>query len=101
MRAAAAKIGLALLLLADAASGAWRRAVAATIILRLRPTRAAWQAKGKMEFLWATPVMEYDGRDQCLVSRRSAVLRRLHAVDARRLQERRPWVVSFPILGRF
>ena len=40
-------------------------------------------------------------RDQCLVSRRSAVLRRLHAVDARRLRERRPWVVSFPILGRF
>ena len=44
-----------------AASGAWRHAVAATIILRLRPARGAWQARGKMEFLWATPVMEYDG----------------------------------------
>jgi hypothetical protein len=28
-------------------------------------------------------------------SRRPAVRRRLHAIDARRLQERRPWVVSF------
>ena len=61
MRWAAARIGLALLLLADAASGAWRHAVAATIIVRLRPARGAWQARGKMEFLWATPVMEYDG----------------------------------------
>ena len=33
-------------------------------------------------------------------SRRPAVRRRLHAIDARRLQERRPWVVSFSILGR-
>ena len=29
------------------------------------------------------------------------VLRRLHAVDARRLQERRSWVVCFPILSEF
>ena len=29
------------------------------------------------------------------VTRRPAVLRRLHAIDARRLQERRSWVVSF------
>ena len=28
-------------------------------------------------------------------SRRPAALRCLHAIDARRLQERRPWVVSF------
>jgi len=35
------------------------------------------------------------------LSRRPAVLRRLHAIDARRLQERRSWVVSFPILSRF
>ena len=34
-------------------------------------------------------------------SRRPAVLRRRHAIDARRLQETRPWVVSVPILGRF
>ena len=61
MRPAAAKIGLALLLLADAASGAWRHAVAAVTLTRLRPARGAWQARGKMEFLWATPVMEYDG----------------------------------------
>ena len=29
------------------------------------------------------------------------VPRRFHAIDARRLQERRPWVASFSILGRF
>ena len=37
-------------------------------------------------------------------SRRSggiAVLWRLHAIDARRLQERRSWVVSFSILRPF
>ena len=34
-------------------------------------------------------------------SRRPAVLRRLHAIDARRLQERRSWVVSFFILSAF
>ena len=62
MRCSAAKIGLAMLLLAHAASGAWHHAIAATALLRtLRPARGEWQAKGKMEFLWATPVMEYDG----------------------------------------
>ena len=71
-----------MLLLAHAASGAWHHAVAATALIStlrparaqwqravaaitltstLRPARGAWQAKGKMEFLWATPVMEYDG----------------------------------------
>ena len=30
-------------------------------------------------------------------SRRPAVLRRLHAIDARRLQERMSWLVSFSI----
>ena len=34
-------------------------------------------------------------------SRRPAVRRRLHAIDARRLQERRPWVVSFSISRPF
>ena len=34
-------------------------------------------------------------------SRRPAVLRRLHAIDATRLQERRSWVVSFSILSRY
>ena len=34
-------------------------------------------------------------------SRRPAVLRCLHAIDARRLQERRSWVVSFSSLGPF
>ena len=34
-------------------------------------------------------------------SRRPAVLQCLHAIDARRLQERRSWVVSFSILGPF
>ena len=34
-------------------------------------------------------------------SRRPAVLRCLHAIDARRLQERRSWVVSFSILRLF
>ena len=34
-------------------------------------------------------------------SRRPAVLRCLHAIDARRLQERRSWVVSFSILRPF
>jgi len=36
-----------------------------------------------------------------VVSRRPAVLRRLHAIDARRLLERRSWVVSFSILRPF
>ena len=35
------------------------------------------------------------------LSRRPAVLRRLHAIDARRLQERRSWVVSFSIMRPF
>ena len=64
MRSAAAKIGLAMLLLAHAASGTWqhwKHAIATTALLRMRPARGEWQAKGKMEFLWATPVMEYDG----------------------------------------
>ena len=34
-------------------------------------------------------------------SRRPAVLRRLHAIDARRLREGRSWVVSFSISGPF
>ena len=34
-------------------------------------------------------------------TRRPAVLRRLHAIDARRLRESRRWVVSFPILRPF
>ena len=34
-------------------------------------------------------------------SRRPAVLRRLHAIDAHRLQERMSWLVSFSILGPF
>ena len=34
-------------------------------------------------------------------SRRPAVLRCLHAIDARRLQETRSWVVSFSILRPF
>ena len=61
MRCTATKIGLAMLLLAHAASGAWQHAIAATALLRMRQARGEWQAKGKMEFLWATPVMEYDG----------------------------------------
>ena len=35
------------------------------------------------------------------VSRRPAVLRCLHAIDARRLRETRSWVVSFSILRQF
>ncbi len=34
-------------------------------------------------------------------SRRFEVLRRLHAIDARRLEERSSWLVSFSMLGRF
>ena len=34
-------------------------------------------------------------------SRRPAVRRRLHAIDARRLQERMSWLVSFPIVRPF
>ena len=33
-------------------------------------------------------------------SRRPAVLRRLHAIDATRVHQTRSWVVSFSILGR-
>ena len=39
--------------------------------------------------------------DGAVRSRRPAVLRRIHAIDARRLQERRSWVLSFPILRPF
>ena len=40
-------------------------------------------------------------RDDSVRSRRPAVLRRLHAIDARRLQERMSWLVSFSILRPF
>ena len=61
MRSALA-IALGAACLTQASGGAWQRAVAAiTLTSTLRPSKAAWQAKGKMEFLWATPVMEYDG----------------------------------------
>ena len=44
MRCSALRIGLALLLLAHAASGTWHHAVAATaLISTLRPARAQWQ----------------------------------------------------------
>jgi len=39
--------------------------------------------------------------DETVRSRRPAVLRRLHAVDARRLRESSRWVVYFSILSRF
>ena len=45
--------------------------------------------------------MDPDAQMAPVRSRRPAVLRRLHAIDARRLQERRSWVVSFSILGPF
>ena len=55
-------IALGAACLTQASGGAWQRAVAAiTLTSTLRPVRGAWQARGKMEFLWATPVMEYDG----------------------------------------
>ena len=38
---------------------------------------------------------------QCLVSQKFGGLRRFNAIDARRLQERRRWVVSIPILRPF
>ena len=38
---------------------------------------------------------------RCLVSQKFGGLWRFHAIDARRLQERRRWVVSFPILRPF
>ena len=41
------------------------------------------------------------GRGLRCVSRRLDVLRRLHAIDATRLHERRRWVVSFPISSCF
>ena len=44
---------------------------------------------------------DHDGRCLGVVSRRPVVLRRLHTVDARRLRERRPWVVDFSILRPF
>ena len=39
--------------------------------------------------------MDPDAQMAPVRSRRPAVLRRLHAIDARRFQERRSWVVSF------
>jgi len=45
--------------------------------------------------------MDPDAQMAPVRSRRPAVLRRLHAIDARRFQERRSWVVSFSILGPF
>ena len=44
---------------------------------------------------------DHDGRCLGVVSRRPVVWRRLRAIDARRLLERRSWVVSFSILGPF
>ena len=40
----------------------------------------------------------YAVRTQCLVSQKFGGLRRFHAIFMNRLQERRRWVVSFPIL---
>ena len=48
-----------------------------------------------VEFVW----VGWLGAD--VLSRRPAVLRRLHAIDARRLRESRRWVVSFSILRPF
>ena len=42
-----------------------------------------------------------DTADIGVVSQKFGGLRRFHAIDARRLQERRRWVVSFPILRPF
>ena len=43
----------------------------------------------------------YAARAQCLVSQKFGGLRRFHAIFMNRLQERRRWVVSFPILRPF
>ena len=43
----------------------------------------------------------HPGNIMLVLTQRPAVLRRLHAIDARRLRERRWWVVSFPILRPF
>ena len=45
------------------------------------------QAKSRIKGLQAQKHNIMAARARCLVSRRSAVLRRLHAVDARRLQD--------------
>ena len=60
-------------------------------------SRVLLKAFGDQEPGWL--VGYEDGDLDIVTSRRPAVLRCLHAVDARRLQERRSWLVSFPILG--
>ena len=45
--------------------------------------------------------MDPDAQMAPVRSRRPAVLRRLHAIDARRLQARRSWVVDLSISGPF
>ena len=66
---------------------------------------AAFKAEheGKVRFHASISDMpKPDGNMMAMVcTRRPAVLRRLHAIDARRLHERRSWVVSFSILSRF
>ena len=66
---------------------------------------AAFKAEheGKVRFHASISDMpKPDGNMMAMVcTRRPAVLRRLHAIDARRLQERRSWVVCFPILSEF
>ena len=65
------------------------------------PRRGAWSIFPRM----AGERLRGDGADGApwvpVGSRRPAVLRRLHAIDARRLQEIRSWVVSFAILRPF
>ena len=52
------------------------------------------------ELLKNTLPVLYDELERC-VSRRFEVLRRLDAIDATRVQERRSWVVSFSSLRPF
>ena len=60
------------------------------------PRKNGWTYKG---FQMETAIT--DTEDQCPYAFGAASCIPPHAVDARRLQERRRWVVSFPILGPF
>ena len=63
---------------------------------QVRNVKVLYHVTGAISFVNEVPKVI-----EPVLKRRPAVLRRLHAIDARRLRERRSWVVSFSILRPF
>ena len=63
---------------------------------QVRNVKVLYHVTGAISFVNEVPKVI-----EPVLARRPAVLRRLHAIDARRLRESRSWVVSFSILRPF